>query len=248
MRPIEKVKGLGDPFDLALLGEYNARKNRGRGEVLERLDQTAILIDCVGVDALASEVTITCGVRPSSSPGGALLQQFPADTIFAPAVRGIVEWGNDGVETIAEFDFLAGTVLSLSAGSLRVKAQLEADTVIDEAFVRPNVVAHLGYYPRGGQNAQRTRATAALAENESEQIAIPPFARSVQVVGNSTAAGGPLRELLVSGLFGPGTPLAHVLSSAGTFEIPLPQGARLIDVTNRGETTEEIRLIFRLWL
>lgn len=244
-------KDWGTCLDYALLGEFFDRKNRGRGLVLDSLDKVVTLIDCVGVNSLASQITITCGLQPSEPipPPPGLEQARPAGTVYAPAVRGILEWGNDGVETEAEFDFVAGTVLSLSAGSVRLKAQLEADTdTQDPSFVAPNVVAHVGYYPRGGQNAQRTLRTVDLDEAQTQELPIPPFARSVTMIGNRTAPGGVSRAIEMLPAIPFGLTLAAAATTDPVFEMPIPQRARVLRVTNLGEIAEALTLIFRLWL
>lgn len=245
-------------LDLALLGEYYDRKNRGRGLRLTSIDQAAPVVDCVGVDSLASQITITCGVQPSTPTPvtGAPLPEpgpAPSNTVDTPPVKGLLFWGNDGVETFAEFDYVAGTVLAVSAASVRVLARLD-DGVdpTDPMFVAPLVVAHIGYYPSRGQNAQRTRS-ATLDEageaNERALVAIPPYARSVEIIQTaSLAPAGAAYAIRFRPADVTKPALAGETTAAPYIERPIPQAARLIDITNLGDSTTTFQLIFRLWL
>jgi len=241
-------------LDLALLGEYFDRKNRGRGFILTRLDQAAPVIDTVGVDSLASEVTITCGVQPSTIPPGAEMEEpAPAGTVYTPPVKGLLFWGNDGVETFAEFDFLAGTVLSISAASVRVLATLDEGANPElPTFVAPLVVAHIGYYPRGGQNAQRTRfvdLTEAGGADNRARIAIPPYARQVAILQTtSLVPAGASYDLSFLTAEPPAVVLAGERTAEPLVQRPIPQGARVIEILNNADNAARFQLIFRLWL
>lgn len=245
-------------LDLALLGEYYDRKNRGRGFTLTSLDQAAPVVDSVGVDSLASQITITCGVEPSTPTpvtGAPLPEPGPAppNTVDTPPVKGLLFWGNDGVETVAEFDYIAGTVLAVSAASVRVLARLD-DGVdpADPMFVAPRVVAHIGYFPRGGQNAQRTRSVTldeAGEANDRALIAIPPYARSVEVIQTaSLAPAGAAYAIRFRPSDVTKPTLAGETTAAPYIDRPIPQAARLVDLANIGDSSTTFQLIFRLWL
>jgi hypothetical protein len=224
----------------ALLGEAWERKNRGRSETLQRLEDRAVVVDCVADDQLSAMVSIACEVLPFGVvplPG-----EIPADVNPTFPIVGRVEWGNDGAATSADFDFLNGTVITLAAASVRVTCQFDGPFPDEEVPLIPAVVrAHVGYMPRAGLSAQRTKRATGIASGAQVAWAIPKFAKHVRIVRTPAGAIG----VTLLGFLGP---VAAVTTADPVVALPLPGDARLVIVDNLGPDPIELRGVFDLWI
>jgi len=243
----EKIPGsLGVAIDRALLGEFYKRKNRGRSGELTGIGSKVVVIDCLGYDALATQVTITCGATPSRPVAAGVFNPAISleQTSIVPPLRGRLEWGNDGTETEAEIDYVNGTVITLSAASVRLTVELEASVdVQDDSFIPPTVRAHIGYLPRANMPAQRTRVLQLAQEGSTGFLGIPPFAKRVRITSDDPAGA-------LSGFFIDLAPQStcQAFDASGLIDLPIPNGARTIFIENDGEGPVNVCAIFELWL
>jgi len=228
----------GAETEEALLGEAWHRKNWGRSEQIQR-SEVAILVDCAGNDELAAGIQIACEVVPVLSTTAA--GEIPEGTSQTPPIVGLLEWGNDGSTVTAEFDFVNGTVISVAAASVRVKARFEVPPA--EPF--PVIVrAHVGYFPKPAGPAQRTLG-GLIAGGNDLALPIPKFARRVRVVRSGALESARITLLSV-------VPLGAVAEYGPTLdpviELPIPNDARVLAISNLGADPHQFRAIFDLWI
>lgn len=129
-------------------------------------------------DAAASAISVTCTYKGVNAANGTRPLQ----------IRGILEWGTDGHQAHAEFDWLNGTVVHVAGSFFRVMAELvdnesttdEAPTHSDEALA--NCGAFVAYYPSSRRPPTLTTQIRLLA-NAAAVVTIPAFARSLTIYG-----------------------------------------------------------------
>ncbi len=225
--------------NVGLLGNFYKRKNRGNSDTL-RLENGHIvdLIECIGDDQVSEQVTITCQLKRAGDITAATL-------VDMPAVVGFIAWGNDGFQTQAEIDFLQGTQISIAGSFVRFSAAIDLDAPNNGGEVMPAAVvgAHLSYLPPVRPSVYRTRYFALSANGvagDSVTLPIPAFAHHVQVLRTAAAVLIQLRDRS-------GALIASV-SSIGPIDLPLPNDARSVQVTNLELVASAGRLVFPLWL
>ncbi len=202
-------------FDQGPLGLDNYRQQLGRsfelGGPVEKLKQTLIntgatqrtdprvsMAQRAQGDSAASLVQVTCTYRGEND-----------DNAARPlTIRGQIDWGTDGHQSTAYFDWLNGTVVQVSASFVRVTAEVvgvmgledEAPTFDEDALV--TVGATIGY---GGANrppptlTQQVRYVQDGVDLPEAVITIPRFARRLWWLGPSPTslvwAAGPTGAL-----------------------------------------------------
>lgn len=197
------------------LGLSNYRQQLGRsfelGVPVEKLKQTLIFASATqhtragqglapraAGDSAASLVQVTCSYRGEGETNDA--RPLP--------VRGQIDWGTDGHQCTAYFDWLNGTVLQVAASFVRVTAEVvgnmagsdEAPTYSETAIA--TVGATIGY---GSANrspptyTQQVRLEQEGMALPSAVIAIPRFARRLWWYGpvptSAAWAAGPSAAL-----------------------------------------------------
>lgn len=181
------------------LGSDNYRQQLGRsfelGAPVNKLRQTLVFTGAtqhtrapVGLarralgDAAASLVQVTCTYRGE----GETNSERPLP------VRGQIDWGTDGHQSTAYFDWLNGTVLQVSASFVRVTAEVvgvmaqdeEEPSYSDEAIV--TVGATIGYGATNRPAPTLTQQVRLVAVDETPPeafVAIPRFARRLWWLG-----------------------------------------------------------------
>lgn len=227
----------GAETEEALLGEAWKRKQRGNsGEI--RQNEIIALVDCAGNDELAAGIQIACEVVQVLPHSVGL--NSPDGANETPAILGILEWGNDGAATSCEFDFVNGTVISVAAASVRVRAQYE----IPPAEPFPVVVrGHVGYFPKPAFPATRT-LRAQLDAGAQIALPVPKFARRVRVIRMPQVSATLFLSAFPSAGIGQNGP-----SVAPEIELALPNDARVIVIENNsGTELAAFRAIFDLWI
>lgn len=172
------------------LGLKNFRRQLGRSDELgdpKPGKQRAILVETGATqkgsdrakgDAAASSITITCTYEGLNEANQARPLQ----------VRGLVEWGTDGHQAQARFDWLNGTTLHIAGSFVRVIAEIidnqaageEEPSHSAEALVR--VGAFVGYFA-SSRLAPSLTTQVALAANTLTSVEIPTFARALILYG-----------------------------------------------------------------
>lgn len=235
-RRLEEAERLSNDVRMGILGDWWKRKNRGRSfELLEPNSNPVDLVEVIGDDQLARQVTVTCGLRQ--------LEAVDATTINnIPAVVGLLRWGNDGHQTEAEIDFVDGTQITVEGSYVRLSAMIDRDAP-GNGDPMPGVLAgaHIGYETPAVGPVTRTRYFV-LDENPTRTLPIPPFANEVHVY----RAGNP-GSVLVELLDRSGAVIADT-STNGPIEFRLPNDARFVRVTNLEVLGAVGRLVFPLWL
>jgi len=174
------------------LGLANYRRQLGRSEQLgdpvpagEKLRVILLQSGATGRndnralgDAAASSMTITCSYRSDNAANDARPLQ----------VRGLVQWGTDGHQASAYFDWLNGTTLHIASSFVRVIAEVVDN--LTAAEVTPThsaeaictVGAFLGYFASSQLSPTLTEQVR-LEEDGTEIVEIPQFARELTVYG-----------------------------------------------------------------
>ncbi len=218
------------PIDRAPLGVWWRRKNVGHSQGI-RLAERTTLVETMGEDDTAVQMTITCQIRSAdpSSPPEAL-----------PSVVGRLRWGNGGTTTTAEFDFVNGTVIAVAAGAVSLIAELEDQTIDTEVIP----VAHIGYLPHAGLNAVRTpRILNPLLPQESHLVVIPPFARAVVI---QRAPQDAIRADIQDAV---GNPISQFVGAAAAPRLLIPQDGRRLQFFNDSAVDDVIfRPVFELYI
>lgn len=138
-------------------------------------------------DSAASVLTVSCSLELSNESARAR----------PPRVVGLVEWGTDGHQCSALFDWVQGTVLQVACSSVRVIAELAETMVVNpeipidypqEAVVRVGAV--VGYMPASRVPLTYTQQLR-LEDNGSGDgiglVPVPTFARELRVYGANGA-------------------------------------------------------------
>lgn len=223
-----------------ILGEDYKRKNRGRSERLSIEGPARVdLVESIGDDQLAQQVTITCQVFQTVGVDAANLNDIPA-------VVGFLSFGNDGFQSDAEIDFVNGAQITCAGAFVRFAAAIDLDAPNNggENMPEVRVGAHLGVLPSATVPAHRTRyfaLTEAGGATPTQTLPIPPFAERAEVLRTGSAA------ILVEVLDRSG---AVIVSTSSAFEIEarLPNDARFIRVTNLTASAISGRIVHQLWL
>jgi hypothetical protein len=169
---------------LGLLGEWWQRKQRGRTAAVE-LPSTGrqTLIETIGEDSLAISTTIACHVEQQSTNN-------PNDR---PSVVGHLQWGTDGSNHNAEFDFCNGVQLCVAGSYVELSAAIDTDApgngdpAADPPTFHPvKVFGSIGYIPPSPRVPVRTRYLAFPGAGNA-MVTVPAFARDF-VVLKSVAA------------------------------------------------------------
>lgn len=161
-----------DRATLVFTGATQNRAVRGRGDMDARADG----------DAAASLVQVSCTYEGTNEANAARPLQ----------VRGTIAWGTDGHQCVAEFDWLNGTIVQVSASFIKVSARIvpnqsatdEVPTFDPEAAAR--VGATIGYWASSRLAptfTQQVRLDGTVVPNPEAVIAIPRFARRLWILG-----------------------------------------------------------------
>lgn len=181
------------------LGLDNYRKQLGRsfelGDPLERTK--CILLYCGATqnlagddtrraagDAAASLISVSCTYRSHNE----------ANADRPLTVRGTIEWGTDGHQCVAQYDWLNGTVIQVSASFIKVVAQIvDTQALGDEAPTHdPDAIctvgATIGYWGAARLAPTLTQQVALAGEAApaplpTAVLAIPRFARRLWWLG-----------------------------------------------------------------
>lgn len=174
------------------LGLRNYRNQMGRSETLgdpvaagEKLKVILLQSGATGRnddralgDAASQSITITCSYDSQN-----------AENDDRPLmVQGVVDWGCDGHQCTARFDWLNGTTLHIAGSFVRVVAEVVDNRANDEEEPSHNVEAiaqvgaFLGYYRASGLSPTLTQQ-ALLAVDATTVIEIPRFARELSLYG-----------------------------------------------------------------
>lgn len=230
MAPTEKALELPNEVRGAVLGDWWARKNRGRSFDLDiEASNPVDLVETIGSDQLAQVCMVAC-------------QLFPRDgAAIPPAVVGTVAWGTDGFQSTAEFDFSSGTVLCISGSFVRLSARIDRDAPGNGGAAMPpvRVGAHVGYGAPERSSVFRTRYFE-FAGAGALTVAVPAFARSVRVLKSVAAAALTVEQLDRAG---------NVLTQetgAGQFDQEVPNDSRQLRLTAVGAVSA--RALFTLFL
>jgi hypothetical protein len=184
----------------------------------------------------AEMITVTLGIQQQNAD----VAVDPVDNIIR--VTAIITWGTGGAIFSAEIDWLNGSVFSIPASYISIKARVDT---FQGATPPPNLVlsASLGYGNVSAHRSSKTRLTtpfslsgAAGVNPSTGFILLPPFVTSFGIVATNTP---PSLSILLVGAKPPVVPLAAygytdntngALSIESTFAIPA--GTAWINVTN----------------
>lgn len=219
-------------------GAQGRTKNVGRDEVVAP-GQNRTLVEILGDDSCALLLTGTLdGPRPDGPAFGALQ---------VPRATAIIEWGNGGLQSQAEIDFIRGCTFSVGCSFLRIIGHNGEDAA-DADSGDERLGAFVSYLPRVGTPAfspQLTIRTGPLVALASTTIAVPSFATDLWVYAVPVSV-----SLLIEFLDAVGTVLA---ATSTLFPVvphvntPLPNGARSVRFTATGGlAAADIQAIFRI--
>jgi hypothetical protein len=178
-------------------------------------------------------------------------EDFLVDAPVDSLVRACVTWGLGSAEFRAELDWMNGTILTVPAEQINVRASYKREMLGSDPGPCPVFCLAAGFaYGRVGKNSNPARLTELVqldAPGDSKQIRIPNFATSftVVLVEPSTSA-----QLDVYG-FGTGYSnrimITSPMSNVGQFDVenafPIRNGARFVKVTNVNTTGELIAYV-----
>lgn len=201
-------------------------KNCGRDEIVAP-GQSETMVEILGDDSKAIYLTCTLdGPRPADGVAFGVGQ--------IPRASAIVEWGNGGLQSRAEIDFLIGCAFSVPCSFLRVIGRNDEDTN-DIAPGSVRLGAFAAYLQRTGSIAhapQRTIVYPTLAPGASAVRTIPAFATNFWLYTNPVSASLLIEFLdLTSTVIAVTSTLFPVVPHANT---PIPNGARFVRITNTG--------------
>lgn len=191
---------------------------------------------CPGV---AEPIQITLAVDVDAGSAADCLDAF-----VLPQIRALITWGVGGTYFQAEVDFLNGTLISLSAETIKVQAFYKLVTVPEgccpECLPTFRVKAALGYGCIS--RAQLTEIVVLSGEGDCERVEIPPFARSVSVM---TSDGEPVDVDVVG--FGTCFRTGCRVKACGEDHIPIWNGAKFVEVRSRTDHQPiTVALVFEL--
>jgi hypothetical protein len=163
-----------------------------------------------------------------------------------------VSWGTDGAAHQAEIDLVQGACFSVAASSLRVDAQIETP-IEDESQIPVICALSVGYYPSPGR-AQRTyrRVAAAfdplLPLSSVVDVPVPPFAARLQVLrGGPGGTSAPVAVAIFDSTGAGGLLLASV-STAFEVDMPIPNGAAHVLISNLSAAPIPVQAVYELRL
>lgn len=151
----------------------------GDGDVVSIFDTRS---SCVRGARLG--ITLAIGL----ADGPASLDSFLGDGIAIRMVRAVVKWGNGLAPYEAEFDWIHGTQIEITADTVDVGARYIRRAIPDseEEPAAPTFVVSAGVgYAGGGRNsngARRSEFVYLPEADDTKLIVIPPFATSFTVV------------------------------------------------------------------
>jgi hypothetical protein len=190
------------------LGTDNYRQQLGRSVELGTLAQAGIKSVLIYTGATQKQNKMLPGglaLRAAGDAAASLLQisctyraQNAAATARPLQIRGQIDWGTDGHQCTAYFDWLNGTVLQVSASSVRVIAEIvgnmgsaDAEPTFDAAAIA-TVGATVGY---GGANrppptfTQQLRLPVTIPPAvPTSTVTIPLYARRLWWLGPALAS------------------------------------------------------------
>jgi hypothetical protein len=204
------------------LGDGYQRKNRGRFQLISAGGGFVRLLDIVGSDQLAQQMTVSASVKLAAA-------HAVGESGSVPACILRVSWGTDGASHDAEVDLVEGVCFALPASALRVGVQ------IDPAEVDPpdvHVAVSVGYYPTRGRVTRTVPGvfTSAdpLAVGGLVSIPIPAFARRLEVLRVTAGASAQVEVNFESRL---GAVLGGT-NTVGPIDLPIPNGATSVRLQN----------------
>ncbi len=228
---------LPPPILLGLLGEWWQRKQRGRTAELNEPGQSpATLIETIGEDSLAVSTTIACHVEQQSTG-------TPSDR---PSIVGFLNWGTDGTQHEAEFDFINGVQLCVAGSYVQLTAAIDTaapgngdPTANPPTFHPVKVFGSIGYIPPSPRTPVRTRYLAFPGAGNAV-ITVPPFARDFVVLKSVAAVVATAEQLDRAG-----TTLVLEASAAQISEV-LVNDCRTVRISVNGAAL--VRVVFSLYL
>lgn len=138
-------------------------------------------------DAAASLVQISCTYESEND----------ANTARPLQVRGQVAWGTDGHQCVADFDWVNGTIVQVSASFIKVTARIvdnfDADDTVPthDPAAAVRVGATIGYWASSRlapTYTQQVRLVGASPVAPEVAVAIPRFARRLWMYGPNLSA------------------------------------------------------------
>jgi len=164
-------------------------------------------------DSMASALAVTCSYESAN----------PQNDERPLQVRGVIEWGTDGHQCRAYFDWLNGTVVQVSAASVRVTAEVIPSLALGEtvpsfdANALVQVGGILGYWASSRRAPTYTQQVL-LSAGALSEVEIPPYARGLTITG--------ALPTIARWALGPALPLAAVdvsgVSSRVLYQRPAP--------------------------
>jgi len=213
-------------------------KNCGRDQIVAPGRVSDPLIEILGDDSKSLYLTVTLdGPRPDGPAFG--IGQVPI-------AAALIEWGNGGLQSQAEIDFILGCTFSVPCSFLRVTGR--NDEAPGGAAGNQRLGAFVSYLPRPGTPSfapQRSVVTGALAPLAVATFLIPRFAIDLWVYTAPVAV-----SLRIDFLDAAGVTLAVTSTSFPTTphaNVPIPNGTRSVRLTNSGAVAATaIQSIFRI--
>lgn len=217
------------------LGLLNFRRQLGRsdelGDPLPVNKTRAILVETGATskgkkraegDAAASMLTISCSYDGNND----------ANTQRPLQIRGLVEWGTDGHQLGARFDWLHGTAIHVAGSFVRVIAEIEDNATALEVSEGQLVLTHntqaiarvgavVAYGSHGGR-APTFTAQIALLAGAPLVIGIPTFANALTIYGPALTDAQWALAPSPAGAFAPVATPPAVPSSAIVYPRPGP--------------------------
>jgi hypothetical protein len=157
------------------------RYERNPGRIVElALGSSQDVLDIRWPDEIAHVICVTL-VGPPGTNG---------EQTLAAACVALVEWGAGEAQAQAEIDFgLGGTVFTLPASSIRIRATYEASFAGTESppAVRVGAFASVG---SGGRTSRLTRTRFQAGSIDPAAVVdfeVPPFAKAVRILAGDQA-------------------------------------------------------------
>ena len=228
--------------DGMLAGGQPAVAQPGQSSTIGRSVSGAIvrrsqLLRVQGEDAVAANVTVVLTISSENNPGGAGTENE------TPACFASITFGVGGTSADVEVDFLNGALITVPASRLDLTAFLDVPDQDVQTEVR--VGAFVSYLPVT-RAAQRTLRVNGLANAASVILAVPKFAKHVQLL--SSPASTFLLEQAVDAAAGTVVSVSATLATPPYTEIPLLGETRYVRITNTGGAPVNLRALFGLFL
>ena len=223
--------------------------NLGRGVPLSAGDTRVLIVEARGLDCL-TPVGVTLGYDIPEGEASLL----PTDEIFCQAE---VQWGVGGATHSVTVDVGRGTQIRLPAATfIRVYYNYTPDQSTTPPRTGPDIIgiALLGYGTPSFRSSparftQRVKSVLGSG-GVSSVIAIPKFAQSYGVVGETASISSWTAKLLPStNNDGFGHSAFQVLTD-GQMEsaYPIPEGFTAIQLTNGSSTAQPVSIVFTVML